>query len=67
LNFSSSPINVKIQNAEASRVHTMLVISGRDLDAGAVSVRLRGKSPQGANPKAEVIADILEAIKSRRA
>jgi len=30
----------------------MLVIGGRDLDAGAVSVRLHGKGPQGTKPKA---------------
>ena len=34
----------------------------------AVSVRLHhGEGPQGAKPKAEVIADILESIKERRA
>lgn len=46
--------------------HTVLVIGGRDMDAGAVSVRLHGKGPRGAKPKAEVVADILAAIKSER-
>jgi len=36
------------------------------MDAGAVSVRLHGKGPQGAKPKAEVIVDILTSIKERR-
>ena len=45
----------------------MLVIGGRDLDAGAVSVRLHHGGPQGAKPKAEVIAGILTGIKERRA
>ena len=48
------------------RTHTMLVIGGRDLDAGAVSVRLHGKGNLGAKPKAEVVADILASIKERR-
>ena len=44
-----------------------LVIGGRDLEAGAVSVRLHHGGPQGAKPKAEVIANILASIKERRA
>jgi threonyl-tRNA synthetase len=65
--FSSNKINGKIQDAEKAKVHTMLVIGGRDLDAGNVSVRLHGKGNIGAKPKAEVVADILAAIKERRA
>ena len=64
--FSATPFKAKISNAEQLRVHTMLVIGGRDLDAGAVSVRLHGKGPQGAKPRAEVVAEIVSAIKERR-
>jgi threonyl-tRNA synthetase len=64
--FSSNKINGKIQEAEQAKVHTMLVIGGRDMDAGNVSVRLHGKGNIGAKPKAEAIADILAAIKERR-
>ena len=65
--FSSEPMKAKIAEAEKAKVHTMLVIGGRDLEAGAVSVRLHGKGPQGAKPRAEVVADILASIKERRA
>ena len=65
--FGNNPIKAKIQDAEQLRVHTMLVIGGRDMEAGAVSVRLHGKGPQGAKPKAEAIAAILAEIKDRRA
>jgi threonyl-tRNA synthetase/REP element-mobilizing transposase RayT len=65
--FSSNKINGKIQEAEQAKVHTMLVIGGRDMEAGNVSVRLHGKGNLGAKPKAEVMADILAAIKERRA
>ena len=65
--FSSNKINGKIQDAEKAKVHTMLVIGGRDMEAGNVSVRLHGKGNLGAKPKAEVVADILAAIKERRA
>ena len=65
--FSATPFKAKIADAEQRRVHTMLVIGGRDMEAGAVSVRLHHGGPQGAKPKAEVVADILAAIKERKA
>jgi threonyl-tRNA synthetase len=64
--YSATPFKAKIADAEKSRVHTMLVIGGRDLEAGAVSVRLHHGGPQGAKPKAEVVANILTGIKERR-
>jgi len=63
--FSSNKINGKIQDAEQAKVHTMLVIGGRDLDAGNVSVRLHGKGNLGAKPKGEVVAEILRTIRER--
>ena len=65
--FSATPFKAKIADAEQTRVHMMLVIGGRDMEAGAVSVRLHGKGNIGAKPKAEAIADILASIKERRA
>ncbi|MBL9174772.1 MAG: threonine--tRNA ligase [Verrucomicrobiales bacterium] len=64
--FGTNPIKAKIADAEKARVHTMLVIGGRDLEAGAVSVRLHSKGPQGAKPRAEVVADIVASIRERR-
>jgi threonyl-tRNA synthetase len=64
--FSATLFKAKISNAEQLRVHTMLAIGGRDTEAGAVSVRLHHDGPQGAKPKAEVVADILAGIKERR-
>ncbi len=65
--FGTDPIKAKIAEAEKAKVHTMLVIGGRDMDAGAVSVRLHGKGNVGAKPKAEAVAEILASIKERRA
>ncbi|MGD1019406.1 MAG: threonine--tRNA ligase [Verrucomicrobiia bacterium] len=65
--YSADKINGKVQSAEKAKVHTMLVIGPRDMQAGAVSVRLHGKGNVGAKPKAEVIADIVQSIKERRA
>lgn len=64
--FSADKINGKILKAEEAKVHTMLVVGFRDMEAGAVSVRVHGKGNQGARPKAEVVADILAAIRERR-
>ena len=36
------------------------------MEAGAVSVRLHHGGPQGAKPKAEIIAKFLAAIRERR-
>jgi threonyl-tRNA synthetase len=65
--FSTSKINGKIQDAEKTKVHTMLVIGGRGMEAGNISVRLHGKDNRSAKPKGEVVADILAIIKERRA
>jgi threonyl-tRNA synthetase len=64
--FGTDKINGKVLRAEESKVHTMLVVGPRDMEAGNVSVRLHGKGNQGAKPKAEVIADILASIRARR-
>ena len=63
---STDKINGKIQRAEAAKVHTMLVIGPRDMQSNAVSVRVHGKGNVGAKPKAEVVTEILLAIKERR-
>jgi len=64
--FGSDKINGKIQRAEEAKVHTMLVIGPRDLEAGNVSVRLHGKGNQGAKPRGEVVAAILQSIAERQ-
>lgn len=64
--YSSNNIKGKILEAEQAKVHTMLVIGGRDMEAGAVSVREHGKGNLGARPRAEVIAGLVQAIRERR-
>jgi threonyl-tRNA synthetase len=56
----------KIQKAELHKVHTMLVIGKRDVEAGVVSLRVHGKGNLGAKPKDEAVAEILAAIRERR-
>jgi threonyl-tRNA synthetase len=67
--FSATPFKAKIANAEQLRVHTMLVIGGRDLEAGAVSVRLHRGGPQGAKVRANILgglSQVAEAAVHRR-
>jgi threonyl-tRNA synthetase len=67
LDASSDHMKAKILNAEQMKVHTMLVIGNRDMEANAVSVRVHGQGNLGAKPRNEVVANILQSIKERRA
>jgi threonyl-tRNA synthetase len=66
IDITSDNIKGKILHAEQRKIHTMLVIGHRDLEAGAVSVRVHGQGNLGARPRNEVVADILASIKERR-
>ncbi|PYJ09722.1 MAG: threonine--tRNA ligase [Verrucomicrobia bacterium] len=67
LDASSDHMKTKIANAEQMKVHTMLVIGSRDMEANAVSLRVHGQGNLGAKPRSDVIADMLQSIKERRA
>jgi threonyl-tRNA synthetase len=64
---STDHIKAKIANAEQMKVHTMLVIGARDMEADAVSVRVHGQGNLGAKPRGEVVTNLLASIKERRA
>jgi threonyl-tRNA synthetase len=69
IDATTDKINGKVLRAEEQKVHTMLVIGRRDLEATppAVSVRIHGKGNLGARPRAEVIQDLITAMQTRRA
>ncbi len=64
---STDKINGKIQRAEQMKVHTMLVIGKRDMEANAVSVRVHGKGNLGAKPRDQAVAELLQQIRERTA
>ncbi|MDD5349920.1 MAG: His/Gly/Thr/Pro-type tRNA ligase C-terminal domain-containing protein, partial [Chthoniobacteraceae bacterium] len=64
---ASNNIKGKVLQAEQMKVHSMVVVGNRDLEAGNVSVRVHGKGNLGAKPRAEVIADLIRAAKERLA
>jgi len=67
IDATSDKINGKVLRAEEQKVHTMLVLGRRDLEAGAVSVRVHGRGNLGARPRAEVIAELITAMQKRSA
>jgi threonyl-tRNA synthetase len=67
LDASNDHIKAKISAAEQMKVHTMLVIGARDMEANAVSVRVHGKGNLGAKPRDEAMRDVLAAIIERAA
>jgi len=66
MDVTGDKIRGKIQKAETEKIHTMLIVGGREQESNAVAVRVHGKGDQGVKPRTEVIADILQAIKERR-
>jgi threonyl-tRNA synthetase len=59
-------VGYKIRQAELEKVPVMLVIGGREAEAGTASLRLKGKGDQGSKRPEEIIADMQEAIKDKR-
>ena len=64
--YGSDPMKAKITEAEKLRVTRCCVIGGRDMEAGAVSVRCTAKARK-ARSRGEAVTDIIAAIKERRA
>ena len=54
----------KILRTEQMKVHTMFGVGKRDMKADAVGVRVHGKGNLGAKPRAELVAEVLQAVKS---
>ena len=52
-------LGAKIRRAQVEKIPYMLVVGGREAEAGAVSVRSREKGDQGTMP----LADFLEKIR----
>ena len=66
LDVGTDKLNGKLQKAEIEKVHTMIVIGPRDLEAGKVSVRIHGKGNIGAFSQDVVEKELIEAYRNRR-
>jgi threonyl-tRNA synthetase len=67
MEFSNDKLMGRIQRAEEARVHHILVVGQREQEADAIALRIHGKGQHGVKPRAEVVGDILAAIRERRA
>ncbi|MFJ1754573.1 threonine--tRNA ligase [Kitasatospora sp. NPDC088134] len=62
---SDDRMQKKIRNAQRSKIPYMLIAGNDDVEAGAVSFRYRNGEQKNGVPKAEAIAEIVEAVRSR--
>jgi len=62
----SERMQAKIRDAQLQKIPYMLVIGDREVEAGAVAVRLRTEEDLGAKPVEEFIAMAQEAIAEKR-
>jgi len=65
LDERNEKLQAKIRDAQLQKIPYMLVVGGREAEAGAVGVRHRSKGDQGARPLGEFIASLKEEVDSR--
>lgn len=63
---SSERMSAKIRQAQLQKIPYMLVVGDRELEAGAVAVRLRSGEDLGSMPFENFYEQLLEAVRSRR-
>ncbi len=61
----SVKVNLKIREAQLQKIPYMLVVGGREAEAGKVAVRHRKRGDEGAKPLGEVVAHIRALIESK--
>ncbi len=59
-------VNLKIRDAQMQKIPYMLVIGGREAEAGAVSVRHRKQGDLGVKPFDDFLRELLEKIASKQ-
>jgi threonyl-tRNA synthetase len=62
LDLRDEKVGRKILDAEKSRIPFMLVVGGRDMEAGTVSVRRKSVGELGAMPMAQFADQVLEEV-----
>ncbi|HHW82925.1 MAG TPA: threonine--tRNA ligase [Actinomycetales bacterium] len=66
LDTSSDRFPKKIRTAATDRIPFVLIAGGEDQEAGAVSFRYRGGEQKNGVPVDDAVAEIIEAVRSRR-
>jgi threonyl-tRNA synthetase len=65
LDERNEKVQAKIRDAQLQKVPYMLIVGGKEAEAGTVSVRQRTKGDLGPRPIDQFIADLLQEINSR--
>jgi threonyl-tRNA synthetase len=65
LDDRNEKLQAKIRDAQIAKVPYMLIIGGKEAEAGTVSVRHRSKGDLGPRPFAEFVAALGEEVSSR--
>jgi len=65
LDERNEKVQAKIRDAQMQKVPYMLVIGGKEAEAGTVAVRHRSKGDLGPRPLAQFVADLRQEVDSR--
>jgi threonyl-tRNA synthetase len=65
LDERNEKVQAKIRDAQLQKIPYMLVIGGKEVEAGTVAVRHRSKGDQGPRPLDQFIADLKQEVDSR--
>ena len=65
LDDRNEKLQAKIRDAQLEKIPYMLIVGGKEAEAGSVSVRHRSKGDLGARPVAEFVAALLEEVENR--
>jgi threonyl-tRNA synthetase len=66
LDGRNEKLQAKIRDAQLEKIPYMLVIGGKEAEAGTVAVRHRSKGDLGPRPLSQFIADLGQEVESRR-
>lgn len=66
LDDRNEKLQAKIRDAQLEKIPYMLVIGGKEAEAGTVAVRHRSKGDLGPRPLSQFITDLRQEVESRR-
>jgi threonyl-tRNA synthetase len=66
LDDRNEKLQAKIRDAQIEKIPYMLIIGGKEAEAGSVAVRHRSKGDLGPRPLEQFVADLRQEIDSRR-
>jgi len=65
LDDRNEKLQAKIRDAQLLKIPYMLIVGGKEAEAGTVSVRQQSKGDLGPRPLAEFLSDLRQQVDSR--